>query len=78
MINERILNIIKSGTNFTEVTTDNIVMALSCCGWNYKIYNGFIYLKKEKIAISDEDLSFMRSGIPAYNADKPSYRHIEF
>jgi hypothetical protein len=79
MKNQQILEILLDNTNLTEITPENIVLALSCCSWNYTIYKGqYIYLKGKKVGVSPEDITFMRSGIDAYNADKPAYRHISF
>lgn len=69
MINSNISNLILAKTNLTEVNSENVILGLSLVGWNFKVYDGSIFLNKEKIAVSDSDLSFMRSGITAYNTN---------
>lgn len=50
MINSKIQDIILSKTNITEVSPENIVIALSAIGWNFKIYNNSIFLGKKKLS----------------------------
>lgn len=76
-LSQHILEILVKYTTFQTITTNNVVMALAVCGWNYKRYRDTIYLKGKKVYVSDADFETIKSGLDTYNADKPDYMKIE-
>ena len=79
VVNSTVEAMSKKLTKITELNQNTIVLALAVMGWNFKVYGGnVIYIKKEKIALTDAELEAMRSGIAAYNEGKPAYKMISF
>ena len=78
MTNTIILEMFETGLSEYGKTV-NLVEKLATLGWNFTIYtNNTVYLRKQKIELSEEDIASLRAALPEFNAGKKSYMQVEF
>jgi hypothetical protein len=78
MTNSTILAMFETGLSESGKSA-NLIEKMAVLGWNFTIYsNNTIYLRKQKIELSDEDVASLRAALPEYNSGKKSYMQIEF